>query len=1519
MLTKFKKTVAAILVMTMLTTMFTIAPAAVETNNEKPTSDAMNYSVAGNNDLGDILADEITEYQSQNDNSECSYTISEITMSENVATVTYSTEKDCTILVAVYDENTDKMLASGKAEALAKTNSAVVTLETDSMPKNFVLRGFMLNDSNAPMSEAYYSNMHTTDMQQLLQSTVDDYDAEKVLNIDDNPSTNFMVYSDDVQKFDCNDNANTIEKVDSNGDSYVFTNADDKLKGLKPGDIFVCDDNPQNPVIFKVGEISTEGDTVTVKTAEVSLEQAFECVKIESAGSADDAEIDESMVSPGMKYVGAPKDEEATADKKPVSSVGASYDGDSVGALVDIDKEEEYEHEFEIGDLGKEIEGKYAKFEGKLGGSISVGGAVNVSIYLSFKGKKSVSLSADFKAYYKLYVEGSFNFDVPFVKIPIPVAAKALVVEFDIAFVLEASGKFEMAYETSCSIGFSYASGKGFKNTSRAPKVDYSTNVEGELYVAFKLTVAVVTGDKDIASVGLNAEIGADITASPTIPNIDIKGVTVNHDCKKCVSGDISLVLKIYPEVVFLKKNVIKSISDDIKKDFEYKKKLTPWYYSFTHKDFGFDICRYANVSFNIKVVKDGKAVENAEIMDILNGVYLGTTDNTGKLYVTLDGNDSGLYQIHADKDNVEANTAIRIKPFNDILALENQEWKSFKEADNYNDGCYEIELGSNNVPEPTTEPTTTPEETEPVVTEPQVQLLDSGKCGDNITYEYLSNNTLRLKGTGRMYDYQSSTTMPWDKYIDKIISIDISQGITYIGNYTFCGCRSITNITIPNSVTNIGYYAFHSCSNLTSVTILTGVTIIGDFAFSSCENLTSIIIPNSVTSIGDGVFSNCSSLTNITIPNSVTSIGNSAFSWCENLISIIVPSSVTNISANTFNCCSSLKNITIPNSVTTIGDCAFGGCNSLTSITIPDSVSQIGDSAFGDCSNLISIVIPNSVTSIGDEVFASCSSLTNITIPNSVTSIGKGAFSGCNSLTSITIPGSVTSISDYAFSHCGNLKSVTLLNGIKSIGYLSFWLCTSLTSITIPNSVTSIGESAFWCCSNLTSITIPSSVTNIGNEAFKDCRNLISVTNMSGVTSIGESVFDNCSKLTRIAIPIGLICIGDSAFSGCHSLTSITIPSSVTSIGEGAFSGCHSLTSITIPSGVTSIASNAFFNCSNLTSVTLSKHTTIGSNAFYGCSSNLTFHYYEDETTTKSTKSAISSVSAQNETVTTRTAEYSNETAYAYYIIAAVKDETAEDVLSADNLIYIIQTTADEKGNISSDLAIPADVTDYDVVLYGPGSLSVNRIRIGDVNLNGEIQIDDVTHLQKNIAKITTLSKDARAAADCDGNGDINIKDATLIQMYLAGFETNGRVGEGINNDKAATTEPETTEPATTEPVTTEPVTTTPVTTEPATQPATTNSTYTMTFTNNRNWDKVCCYYWSGDTNNNWPGTEMTYSYTNDFGEKIYTIEIPDTAQNVIFNNGGNGQQTVDITVNGSAKYYISGGSGTSCTVANW
>ena len=117
--------------------------------------------------------------------------------------------------------------------------------------------------------------------------------------------------------------------------------------------------------------------------------------------------------------------------------------------------------------------------------------------------------------------------------------------------------------------------------------------------------------------------------------------------------------------------------------------------------------------------------------------------------------------------------------------------------------------------------------------------------------------------------------------------SVEIPNAVTAIGDYAFCGYKSLESITIPDSITSIGNMAFQECSGLTSITIPDSVASIGIGAFHNCTGLTSIDIPNGVTSIGSNTFYMCSSLASIVMPSSVEYIGDSAFYDCRSLLEV--------------------------------------------------------------------------------------------------------------------------------------------------------------------------------------------------------------------------------------------------------------------------------------------------------------------------------------------------------------------------------------------------------------------------------------------------------------------------------------------------------------------------------------------------------------------------------------------------------------------------------------------------------
>lgn len=323
-----------------------------------------------------------------------------------------------------------------------------------------------------------------------------------------------------------------------------------------------------------------------------------------------------------------------------------------------------------------------------------------------------------------------------------------------------------------------------------------------------------------------------------------------------------------------------------------------------------------------------------------------------------------------------------------------------------------------------------------------EARAVQSGTCGDNLTWTLDDEGTLTISGTGEMYDYNWQTEdsyAPWYDYRKEIQRIHMDSGITTIGIYGFRGITNISSIDIPNTVTSIGEGAFASCLELTTVSFSQNLTSMGDAVFDNCPALTVLSLPASLTEISDRTFVGIPANLQISVdprnPALTTDqagvLYNKTFTWLIHAPTVsigaqyTIPSTVTKIGVTAFRECKSLRRITIPERVTEVGDAAFSYCTNLQSVSLPKQLTVVGASVFLGCSNLTSVTVPGSIKSIGKWVFADCTALDNVVIDEGMKCIEICMFARCTNLHNIFIPASVNRIASSAFFECNNLKNI--------------------------------------------------------------------------------------------------------------------------------------------------------------------------------------------------------------------------------------------------------------------------------------------------------------------------------------------------------------------------------------------------------------------------------------------------------------------------------------------------------------
>lgn len=200
--------------------------------------------------------------------------------------------------------------------------------------------------------------------------------------------------------------------------------------------------------------------------------------------------------------------------------------------------------------------------------------------------------------------------------------------------------------------------------------------------------------------------------------------------------------------------------------------------------------------------------------------------------------------------------------------------------------------------------------------------------------------------------------------------------------------------------------------------------------------------------------------------------------------------------------------------------------------------------------------------------------------------------------------------------------------------------------------------------------------------------------------------------------------------------------------IGYSSFSNCTSLSgTIIIPESVKRVDSYAFSNCSQISSVIYEADIkVIQSHAFAGCS-------------------GLSNVELPTSLEKIDEAAFANCTSLKYLSIPKSVTNISDYAFQNDSNLV---------------LGVWFDSYGYEFAKNNNISLTLlDKVKLGDVNGDNSVNINDVTVIQRYLAELDTLGGIYLHAADVNQDGTVDIADATAIQMYLAEYEMNYPIGE--------------------------------------------------------------------------------------------------------------------------------------------
>ena len=609
----------------------------------------------------------------------------------------------------------------------------------------------------------------------------------------------------------------------------------------------------------------------------------------------------------------------------------------------------------------------------------------------------------------------------------------------------------------------------------------------------------------------------------------------------------------------------------------------------------------------------------------------------------------------------------------------------------------------------------------------------------------------------------------------------EVCSNPLYYAHNLYLNDELISDLIIPDSVTWIEPYAFYNCSNLKSVTIPNSVWWISDYAFYGCTDLKNITLGANIKYVREGAFANCQNLKQVicyakepplrcgeeetyfmskTVEEFYTDYCYPFEGSSNYLATLIVPDE-------------SIEEYEMYGSGLDAGWCDFGTIKGISSlmkaVVSPDgsTITFYFGEEDGSRQGITYIIdgtaatpewLANAATitkAVFDPSFAFArptttqrwfSGMKNLktiegieNLNTSDVTIMSYMFLNCQSLEALDLSHFDTRKVDkmgYMLQGCTNLKSVNL-TGFETSACTSFYQmfknCSSLETLDLsPLTITEGVESRYMLngCTDLKNLTIPETAANLNNSSFVTVGTSDAPCELHAPEGFDFGIDTNGTFQWKsgwfyLAVPAALTATVASLSPG--STASLAV--GMTNGAATSYNGYEMV--LTLPEGMALAKSGSHFDC------TLGDRYS--ANDFSVSINDLGGGAYR-----------IIGFSLSNTTVTGSDGPL--------FLLKVTCPEGVATRSYTGTLEDISLSTTAGTGEEPEDVTFPITVSEY---------------RLGDVDLNGKVNVVDVMLVVNRVLGETAANYHDEYA-DMDGNGKVNVVDImTIIDVILTSPRT--------------------------------------------------------------------------------------------------------------------------------------------------